>query len=127
MLCNDPTSGYFGETRSVALMMKAPIYWFGGFQNMRLHCRCCDDCFHRPYKALLQSFTAGEPVERMAVDVMGELPLTKSGNKCVLVVMDYFTKFLHLIPMPAQKAVTVANAMVKEVFTKVGNPRFFAL
>ena len=96
---------------------------------MRLHCRCCDDCFHskplnRRYKAPLQYFTAGEPVERMAVDVMGELPLTKSGNKCVLVVMDYFTTFLHLIPIPDQKAVTVANAMVKEVFTKVGIPRF---
>ena len=63
----------------------------------------------------------------MAVDVMDELPLTKSGNKCVLVVMDYFTKFLHLIPVPDQKAVTVANAMVKEVFTKVGIPRFFNL
>ena len=61
---------------------------------------------------------------RMAVDVTGELPLTKSGNKCVLVVMDYFTKCVHLIAVPDQKAVTVNNALVNEVFTKVGIPRF---
>ena len=127
MLHNDPTSGHFGEIRSVAL-----IYWFGCFQHMRLHCRCCDDCFlskplNRQYKALLQSVTAGGPLEMMVVDVMGELPLTKSGNTFFLVVMDYFTKFLHLIPMPDQKAVTVANAIVKEVFTKVESLDFCTL
>ena len=56
MLHNDPTSGHFGETGSVALMKMAPIYWFGCFQHMQLHCRCCDDCFcskppNRHYKA----------------------------------------------------------------------------
>ena len=72
----------------------------------------------------MQSFTAGEPIERMALDIMGELHLSRSGNKCVLVVMDYFTKYVHLIPLPDQKAVTVAKALVNEVFTKVGIPRF---
>ena len=38
--------------------------------------------------------------------------------------MDYFTKCVHLIAVPDQKAVTVAKAMVNEVFTKVGIPRF---
>ena len=44
MLHNDPSSGHFGEVRSVMLMNKAHIYWFSCFQHMRLHCRCCDDC-----------------------------------------------------------------------------------
>ena len=67
---------------------------------------------------------AGEPMERMAVDIMGELPLTKLKNKCVLVAMDYFTKYAWIIPLPDQKALTVANALVTNVFTKYGVPRF---
>ena len=42
----------------------------------------------------------------------GYLHLSKDDNKCVLVVMDYFTKYVHLIPMPDQKAATVAQALV---------------
>ncbi len=72
----------------------------------------------------MQSFTAGEPMERMALDIMGDLHLSKGGNKCVLVIMDYFTKYVHLLPLPDQKAATVAKALVNEVFTKVGIPRF---
>ena len=96
---------------------------------MRIHCRCCDECFkskpaNRKRRFPMQSYTAGEPMERMAIDVMGELPLTTDGNKCILVVMCYFTKFVHIIPIPDQTAKTVATAMVKEVFTRFGLCRF---
>jgi transposase InsO family protein len=77
----------------------------------------------RKARAPMKSFTAGEPLERMAIDIMGELHLTKNGNKCIAVVMDYFTKYVVLLPLPNQKASTVANALVKEVFAKIGIPR----
>lgn len=76
----------------------------------------------RKAKAPMHSFTAGEPLERMAIDIMGELHMSRKGNKCILVAMDYFTKYTHLIPMPNHKAETVAKALVDEVFTKVGIP-----
>ena len=72
----------------------------------------------------MPSFPAGEPVERMALDIMGDLHLSKNGKKCVLIAMDYFTKYVHLLPLPDQKAATVAKALVNEVFSKVGLPRF---
>ena len=51
----------------------------------------------------------------MAIDVMGELHMSKSGNKCIVVVMDYFTKFVTLIPVPDQKAKTIATVLVRDV------------
>ena len=78
----------------------------------------------RKSRAPMQTYTAGEPLERMAIDVMGELHLSKSRNKCVVVAMDYFTKFVFLLPLPNHKAKTIAEALVKEVFTKFGIPKF---
>ena len=52
----------------------------------------------------MQSFTAGEPMERMAIDVAGESSESRSGNKWILVCMDYFTKYVTIMPIPNHQA-----------------------
>ena len=71
----------------------------------------------------MKSFTAGEPMERMAIDIL-EVHRSQAGNLYVAVVMDYFTKFVFLLPMPNHQAKTIAESLVKNVFTLFGIPRF---
>ncbi len=40
----------------------------------------------------MQQYNVGAPMERIALDVMGPLPLSERGNKYLLIVADYFTK-----------------------------------
>ena len=61
-------------------------------------------------------------MERIAIDILGPLPLTESGNKYLLVVMDYFTKWPEVYPLPNQTAVTVAEILVKNFFCRFGTP-----
>lgn len=70
----------------------------------------------------MKSFTVGEPLQRMAIDVMGPLHETTRGNKYITVVMDYFTKWVELIATSDHTAPTLAQALVDRVFTKVGIP-----
>ena len=58
----------------------------------------------------------------MALDVAGEFHTSDQGNKYILVVIDYFTNFAFMIPLPDHKATTLANALVMHVFSKVGIP-----
>ena len=56
----------------------------------------------------MQIVKAGSPMERFATDILGELPETENGNKYILVVPDYFTKWTEAFPMPNMEAATVA-------------------
>ena len=47
-------------------------------------------------------------MKRIAIDVLGPLPKTDSGNQYLLIAQDYFTKWPEAFALPDQQAVTVA-------------------
>jgi transposase InsO family protein len=61
-------------------------------------------------------------MERIAIDIMGPFPMSKHGNKYLLVAMDYFTKWPEAYPLPDQEAKTVAKVLVCEFFCRFGTP-----
>jgi hypothetical protein len=60
----------------------------------------------------MQQYNVGAPFERIAMDVAGPFPTSDSGNKYVLVVMDYFSKWPEVYPIPNQETTTIADAVV---------------
>ena len=58
----------------------------------------------------------------MAVDLMGPLMQSKSGNRYVVVVGDYFSRWMEAIPVPNQEATTLAEKLVDEVFLRFSPP-----
>lgn len=64
------------------------------------------------YKATMKS----TPTERVTLDIMGPLhvSLTEQGNRYILVIGDYFTKWTKAYANPDQEAETVAKKLVNE-------------
>ena len=73
-------------------------------------------------RAPLQSDLTGCPLQRVAMDILGPLPLTDRGNKYVLVVGDYFTKWVEAYAMPNMEAGTVAELFVSRFVCQFGVP-----
>ena len=71
-------------------------------------------------RAPLARFQVGELLQRMAIDVAGPLHETKQGNQYIIVLMDYLTKFVKMIPVPDRRAETCTKMLVTRVFAKVG-------
>ena len=65
---------------------------------------------------------SGYPTERIADDILGELPKTNDGNKYILVIGDYFTKWTEAHVMPNMEASTIADIIAREVVTRFSVP-----
>ena len=64
----------------------------------------------------LQAIKSGYLMQVVAVDILGPLPESDSGNRYILVAGDYFTKWLEAYAVPNQEAKTVAKKLVNELF-----------
>ena len=63
-----------------------------------------------------------EPFHRIAMDIVGPLPRSRSGNRYVLVVCDYATRYPEAVPMKTIDAGAVAEDLIK-IFSRVGLPK----
>jgi transposase InsO family protein len=61
-------------------------------------------------------------MECIAMDILCELPVTNGGNKHILVIGDYYTKWTECFAMPNMEAKTVATLLVEEVIVRFGTP-----
>ena len=61
-------------------------------------------------------------MQLVAVDISGPFPRSKNGNYYVLVVSDYFTRWVEAYAIPNQEATTVADKLVEEFFFRFGIP-----
>ena len=88
----------------------------------------CDLCASRERptrtpRAPLQTYNVGAPLERVALDILGPLPESDRGNKYILVIGDYFSKWMEAFAIPNQEATTVARVLVDEFVARFGIPR----
>ena len=60
-------------------------------------------------------------MERVALDVIGPLSKTIGGNRFILVICDYFTKWPEAYAVPDHKAGTVASKLVDEWVSRYGS------
>jgi len=67
-------------------------------------CKSCDACAEskgppKVIRAPMAQHNVGARMERIAVDELGRLPESEQGNKYLLIMGDYFTKWTDAFPM----------------------------
>ena len=91
------TAGHLGQARTLKITQKS-YYWPGYREDIELWVNSCLSCqtrkrpVGRRRQAPMQVVSVGEPMERVALDIMGPLPSSNRDNKFTVVVMDYFKK-----------------------------------
>ena len=126
--------GHLGQEKTVS-KLKERFYWPGHYNDVRDWCQSCRACakMKQPVtsmRALMQTITAGYPTQIMAVDLLGSLQESMKGNRSVMVVGDYFSCWMEVLPIPsnqeastvAEKLVDVAEKLVDEVFLRFSQP-----
>ena len=113
-----PSAGHFGVAKTLG-RIKETFYWVQCQKDVEKYIQNCDICAQKGgppkrVRAPLGKYLTGSPAERLAVDMLGPLPTTERGNKYILIIADYFTKWTEVFPIPNQEATTVADILVKE-------------
>ena len=121
-----PTGSHLGQKKTME-KIRSRFYWPGQRHDVENWCRACEKCLSRKSpsqarRAPMQSDLVGYPLQRVAMDILGPLPSTTRGNKYVLVVGDYFTKWVEAYPMINMEAKTVADLFVHQFVSRFGVP-----
>ena len=119
-------SGHLGEQKML-YQIKERFYWPGMAEDVRNWCQTCASCATNKSpstkaRAPLQTITAGHPMQVIAVDITGPFPESEAGNRYILVVGGYFTRWMECFAIPDQEAETVARKLVDEVFCRFSPP-----
>ena len=70
----------------------------------------------------MKQYNVGAPMEWAALEIMGPLPESYHGNMYILVISDYFTRWVEAFGMPDQEASTVADVLVQGFISRFGVP-----
>ena len=120
-----PTGGHYGENKTLD-KIRQRYYWAKCGLDVKLWCKLCIICAakkgNKKIRSPLQQYEVGSPLERIAMDFHGPFPETESGNRHLLVIMDYFTRWPEAYALPDQEALTVAKVLATEFVPRHGVP-----
>lgn len=127
-LHDDRVAGHLGQQKTLQ-RIRERYYWVGFTEDVHKWCTNCQVCIQKDKprmadRAPMKVYNVGAPMERIALDILGPfIPESKAGNKYVLCIGDYFTKWISATAIPNQEAETVARTLVENVITIFGVPR----
>lgn len=126
-LHDSPTGGHLG-VRKLYEKVKARFYWRKMHDSVTNWCKKCLACAQqkmpqRRRRAPLKQQVSGVPLERMAIDITGPFPITNDGNRYIVVVSDYFSKWTEAFPVPNIESETIARVLVDRFICRFGVPR----
>ena len=103
------------------------FYWPSMRQDVAEFCRSCGACQkfsqRKPARVPMVPLpVVDEPFSRVTMDLVGPFPRSRSGNRYVLVMCDYATRYPEAVPLRNIDAETIAEELVK-IFARVGIPQ----
>lgn len=128
-MCHDEaTAGHFGVAKTTARVVE--LYYWPKLKkdviNYVSNCRTCaaykNSTQARP-GLMGQYKKVSFPFQLISVDLLGPLPRSKKGNQHLLVVTDWFTKFVLVQPLAKATAAAVVRFMENQVFLLFGVPQ----
>ncbi len=122
-----PYSGHTGVNRMIQTLQKN--YWWPRFREDVLnHVRHCDSCqrnkssTQKPHGELMPLQLPRTTWSSVSLDLITQLPKTRSGNSTIMVMVDRLSKMVHLAAMSSDGAADCLKVFLQNVVSKHGVP-----
>lgn len=108
--------------------IKANYQWDTMKKDIKEFIKKCESCQKnkinrkKNIKPMEITSTSTKAFQKIALDIVGPLPLSENGNKYILTLQDDLTKFSQAYPLPKHDAETIADCFVRNFICKFGIP-----
>ena len=113
---NSPTGGHFGVTKTLH-HTKRLFFWPKMASDVKQHVTHCVTCQKRTYRNLVKAPIQAlppvrYPLQRVGIDLIGELSPSYSGNRYIFTIVCHFSRFVQAYALPNKHSETVADAFM---------------
>lgn len=128
-LAHDGLMGGHQGAKKTLLKLQTEFFWPAMQADAKRFVASCDLCQrttpkgHTTRAPLVRVPVIETPFQRVAIDIVGPLnPKSAQGNRYILTMVDYATRYPDAVALPSVETERVAEALV-EMFSRVGVPR----
>ena len=112
-----PMAGHGGHTRTKYKILKH-FFWPHLAADVKATCKPCDHCqktakrTHSRAPMVSPPPHITRPFDKVAIDVVGPLPMTKSKNRYILTYIDLGSRYPDTVPLSTTTADVIAKALL---------------
>ncbi len=121
LLHNSQTAGHPGMSR-MKLTVCSRFYWSRMRKDVENWLTCCRPCSMAKRGLRQQRAPLQQEINGASFDVIGPLPTKVNGNRFILTMIDYFSKWAEAYALPNNKVETVADCIVNRWIAHHGIP-----
>jgi hypothetical protein len=120
-------AGHYGLWKTVAIL-KERVHWNSMVEDTAQFCQRCDICQRTKFSnqkphGKMETMDATEPWEMICVDWVGPIYPEINGYKYILVIVDYFTRWVEAFPSKNKSAQSFVKILNNEVLSRYMMPR----
>ena len=124
---DDPQSGHLG-TQKTYLRIATDYFWPGCYRDVNNYVRKCNICQScKVEQKASVGFMGQRIVEQpwivVAADIMGPFPRSKAGYQYVLVIQDFFTKWVEFVPLRSATGLKIKNSFKELIIDRWRAPQ----
>ncbi|GKT35895.1 Retrovirus-related Pol polyprotein from transposon 412 [Aduncisulcus paluster] len=124
---DDPLAGHVGISKMLEGIRNNGIYIRNAHIYAKEHVDKCLICQRLRARLLvrrmMKSTSNSQPFDTVAVDTVGPIMVSNSGNRYLVVMVDMFTRWTEIVPTQTKEAVDAAQALIDGIFGRFGLPR----
>src|SRR5690606_25250726 len=123
-----PVGGHLGFAKTYE-RIREKYFWCGLLRDVSHYVRSCVQCQRRKHSRLSNAGfmqplgIPTAPFEMLGIDFFGPLPHSDTGNRYILVAVDYLTRYAEARAVPAATAEHVAQFFLDNIVLRHGAPR----
>ena len=127
-VAHDSILGGHLATKKTYDRVTSNFFWPGAYDDVSRYCQSCDICQRTIPKGrcgktpLVAMPIIGEPFARVAIDLVGPLPMSGRKHRWILTLVDCATRYPEAIPMKGIDTIECAEEPVN-IFSRIGIPQ----